>query len=162
MHSHTSQVGARRLVTSAPHLLLHSCPLLCSGELSNPFPTLVASASSPDSPLPLDDAALDALRDEIFSLIRRIQDPEHHHSLEELGVVQKGHISFHTLDEPSPQQRPEREAGKAGDEEVVAVVEVTPTVPHCSLATTIGLCIRTKVQSTIRDLKVRRLCARPL
>lgn len=34
-------------------------------------------------------------------------------------------------------------------------VEFTPTVPHCSLATLIGLCIRVKLQRTlIEKLKV--------
>ena len=127
-----------------------------SGELSNPFPTVLSSTSAPDSPLPLDDPSLDGLRDELFSLIRRIQDPEHHLSLEQLGVVRKAHISFHPVDEARQGGQEEGE-GVSGVKEdaVVALVEFTPTVPHCSLATTIGLCIRTKVQSTIPDLKVR-------
>ena len=40
----------------------------------------------------------------------------------------------------------------------------TPTVPHCSLATTIGLCIREKLSSELydRNLKVTHLCWTPL
>jgi metal-sulfur cluster biosynthetic enzyme len=139
------------------NLLCPSGPF--AGELSNPFPTLVTSASSPDSPLPLDDPSLDGLRDELFSLVRRIQDPEHRLSLEQLGVVRKAHISFHPVDEAPHEPAREAEVSGAADEAVVALVEFTPTVPHCSLATTIGLCIRTKVQSTIPDLKVRRPAA---
>ena len=100
----------------------------------------------------------------MFSLIRRIQDPEHHHSLEELGVVRKAHISFHSLDSPSRTGVSgwEKEGGGigreglegGGDEGQVVLVEFTPTVPHCSLATTIGLCIRTKLEASIPLVKL--------
>lgn len=66
-------------------------------------------------------------------LIRGINDPEHPLTLEQLNVVQKAHI---TVD----------------DGENSILVEFTPTIPHCSMATLIGLSIRVKL---IRSLPIR-------
>ena len=71
--------------------------------------------------------------DEIFELIRNVRDPEHPLSLEELNVVRK-------------------EAIKVDDENNHIVLEFTPTVPHCSMSTLIGLCLRVKL---MRALPVR-------
>lgn len=65
--------------------------------------------------------AIDA--EEIFDIIRNIQDPEHPLTLEQLGVVSRGQITVQDkLD-----------------------VRFTPTIPHCSMATLIGLSIRVKL-----------------
>ena len=63
---------------------------------------------------------------EIFELIRHINDPEHPLTLEQLHVVTVDHVH---VDDPGNK------------------VEVlfTPTIPHCSMATLIGLCIRVKL-----------------
>jgi metal-sulfur cluster biosynthetic enzyme len=71
--------------------------------------------------------------EEIFELIRGIRDPEHPLSLEELNVV-----------------RPE--AIEVDDENNVIKLFFTPTVPHCSMSTLIGLCLRVKL---MRALPVR-------
>jgi len=63
---------------------------------------------------------------EVFDLIRAINDPEHPLSLEELHVVQQGLI---TVD----------------NEHNEVKVNFTPTIPHCSMATLIGLSIRVKL-----------------
>ena len=55
-----------------------------------------------------------------------ITDPEHPYSLEQLNVVAEDLIE---VDDP---------LGKVS-------VSFTPTVPHCSMATLIGLCIRVKL-----------------
>mmetsp|Transcript_13361 Transcript_13361/g.23982 ORF Transcript_13361/g.23982 Transcript_13361/m.23982 type:complete len:156 (+) Transcript_13361:60-527(+) len=68
----------------------------------------------------------------IFEAIRDIRDPEHPHTLEELSVVDE--TSVKVLDPILD----ERDFG-------IVQVEFTPTVPHCSLASLIGLSIRTKV-----------------
>ena len=39
--------------------------------------------------------------------------------------------------------------GSSGPGDVVIRIEFTPTVPHCSLATMIGLCIRMKLERTM-------------
>ena len=63
---------------------------------------------------------------EIFDLIRDIKDPEHPNTLEQLNVAQRQLISV-----DDPRGRVE--------------VTFTPTIPHCSMATLIGLCIRVKL-----------------
>ena len=62
--------------------------------------------------------------DEIFDCIRSIQDPEHPLTLEQLGVVSRDQI---TVDLPYVR------------------VRFTPTIPHCSMATLIGLSITVKL-----------------
>lgn len=59
-------------------------------------------------------------------LVRLINDPEHPLTLEELHVVQQGLI-------------------KVDNENNEVFVNFTPTIPHCSMATLIGLSIRVKL-----------------
>ena len=59
-------------------------------------------------------------------LVRSINDPEHPLTLEELNVIQEGRIQ---VDEPKNSVR----------------VQFTPTIPHCSMATLIGLSIRVRL-----------------
>ncbi|CAK1591692.1 unnamed protein product [Parnassius mnemosyne] len=63
---------------------------------------------------------------EIFDLIRNINDPEHPLTLEELRVVEEKNISV-------------------DNKENVVHVNFTPTIPHCSMATLIGLSIRVQL-----------------
>jgi len=75
--------------------------------------------------------AFDAL--EIFELIRKINDPEHPtFTLEQLKVLKHQDI---TVD---------------SDNEEIRVM-FTPTVPHCSMATLIGLCIRVKLMRSLPE-----------
>lgn len=68
--------------------------------------------------------------------IRDIRDPEHPHSLEALNVVRKEDI---TVDD-------------AGSK---VAVQFTPTIPHCSMATLIGLSIKVKLMRSLpRRFKV--------
>lgn len=71
---------------------------------------------------------IDAL--EVFEHIRDIVDPEHPHSLEELGVVSLEGV----------------EVDDAGG---VCRVRVVPTVAHCSMATLIGLSIKAKLDRAL-------------
>ncbi|XP_077166992.1 cytosolic iron-sulfur assembly component 2B isoform X2 [Paroedura picta] len=81
-----------------------------------------------------DDELPDAIDDrEIFDLIRSINDPEHPLTLEELNVVEQVRV-------------------KVNDAESTVSVEFTPTIPHCSMATLIGLSIKVKL---IRSLPER-------
>jgi metal-sulfur cluster biosynthetic enzyme len=75
--------------------------------------------------------AVDAL--EVFELIRHINDPEHPLTLEQLDVAK---AEFITVD----------------DARSTLDVRYKPTIPHCSMATLIGLCIRVKL---IRSLPPR-------
>ncbi|XP_030570794.1 MIP18 family protein galla-2 [Drosophila novamexicana] len=63
---------------------------------------------------------------EIFDLIRNINDPEHPLTLEELHVVQEELITI-------------------SDKQNSVHINFTPTIPHCSMATLIGLSIRVKL-----------------
>lgn len=73
---------------------------------------------------------------EIFDLLRRIKDPEHPHTLEQLRVAQRQLI-------------------RVDDETSRVTVHFTPTIPHCSMATLIGLSIRVKLlRSLPRRFKV--------
>ncbi|KAJ8041422.1 MIP18 family protein galla-2 [Holothuria leucospilota] len=67
---------------------------------------------------------------EIFDLIRNINDPEHPLTLEELHVVENSEI-------------------EVNDKENLVKVNFTPTIPHCSMATLIGLSIRVKLQRAL-------------
>ncbi|CAH0550338.1 unnamed protein product [Brassicogethes aeneus] len=71
------------------------------------------------------------LKDTVYDLIRTIKDPEKPNTLEELNVVYEDGVE---VKEPT--------LGKVD----VIRVEFNPTVPHCSLATLIGLCIRIKLE----------------
>jgi len=63
---------------------------------------------------------------EVFDLIREINDPEHPLSLEELNVVEEAKV-------------------KVDDAGNSVKIQFTPTIPHCSMATLIGLSIRVRL-----------------
>ncbi|XP_053128109.1 cytosolic iron-sulfur assembly component 2A [Hemicordylus capensis] len=67
---------------------------------------------------------------EVYDIIRTIRDPEKPNTLEELDVVTESCVEVHETDE----------------DEFLVTIRFTPTVPHCSLATLIGLCLRIKLQ----------------
>ncbi|XP_059929422.1 cytosolic iron-sulfur assembly component 2B isoform X2 [Gadus macrocephalus] len=76
---------------------------------------------------------------EVFDLIRSINDPEHPLSLEELNVVEQVRV-------------------QVNDEDSTVGIEFTPTIPHCSMATLIGLSIKVKL---LRSLPERfKVCIR--
>jgi len=83
---------------------------------------------------PLDVDEFDARR--VFGLLRDINDPEHPLTLEELNVVSEENI-------------------KVDSEKKEMAVDFTPTIPHCSMATLIGLTIRVQLLRNIpADYKV--------
>ncbi|XP_077085410.1 cytosolic iron-sulfur assembly component 2B [Siphateles boraxobius] len=86
---------------------------------------LTATDEDEDVADPIDDR-------EIFDLIRSINDPEHPLSLEELNVVEQMRVNVN-------------------DEESSVSVEFTPTIPHCSMATLIGLSIKVKLLRSLPD-----------
>merc|ERR1719350_2287767 len=96
--------------------------------LENANPTLhTVLAFREESAADWDDSITDPFDvREIFDLIRGINDPEHPLSLEQLNVVSEEQIC---LDDPGNH----------------VAVQFTPTIPHCSMATLIGLAIRVKL-----------------
>uniref|UniRef100_T1GIA3 MIP18 family-like domain-containing protein n=1 Tax=Megaselia scalaris TaxID=36166 RepID=T1GIA3_MEGSC len=74
------------------------------------------------------------LRETIYDCLRRIRDPEKPCTLEDLNVVYEEGIFV----------LPPTKSN------VYCVrVEFNPTVPHCSLATLIGLCIRIQIERSL-------------
>ncbi|SJX61502.1 uncharacterized protein SRS1_12487 [Sporisorium reilianum f. sp. reilianum] len=75
---------------------------------------------------------------EIYDLIRSITDPEHPLTLEQLAVVNAAHISV--------------SHGDAATNALPHVLlEFTPTIPHCSMATLIGLSLRVRLLRALPD-----------
>ena len=84
------------------------------------------------------DPADEDLIEEIFGFLRGIRDPEHPHTLEELAVLTEDRIDVTHL----PQRR------------LMIAVEFCPTVPHCSLAAIIGLCISKQIGAYYPNAKL--------
>jgi len=81
-----------------------------------------------------DESSMEAFTNrEIFEILRKINDPEHPLTLEQLNVVQLDLVSV-------------------DDSNNYVKVNFTPTIPHCSMATLIGLCIRVQL---LRSLPAR-------
>ncbi|KAL9932919.1 hypothetical protein V8E36_008174 [Tilletia maclaganii] len=85
---------------------------------------------------------------EIYDLVRSVSDPEHPLTLEQLAVVNAGHI---TVDEGDPA------AGRIPS----VKLEFTPTIPHCSMATLIGLSLRVRLLRSLPprykvDISIRK------
>eukprot|EP00281_Chroomonas_sp_CCMP1168_P021065 CAMPEP_0206233894 /NCGR_PEP_ID=MMETSP0047_2-20121206/12271_1 /ASSEMBLY_ACC=CAM_ASM_000192 /TAXON_ID=195065 /ORGANISM="Chroomonas mesostigmatica_cf, Strain CCMP1168" /LENGTH=165 /DNA_ID=CAMNT_0053657885 /DNA_START=200 /DNA_END=697 /DNA_ORIENTATION=+ len=101
-----------------------------SGQNNNP--QVFDTSANRRANLPLDEEddsvedALDAL--EIFDLIRDTLDPEHPLTLEALKVLDLKNVTV---------------------EGTRVHVFFTPTVPHCSASTLIGLCLRVKLQRSL-------------
>lgn len=83
---------------------------------------------------------------EVFDMIRNIQDPEHPLTLEQLNVVKCSHVEV--IDNHRTLSLMDDETSNGVKKEVMhsfVNVKFTPTIPHCSMATLIGLCIRVKL-----------------
>lgn len=108
--------------------------------LANPSPVVHQEDECPGrSPVEMaaeyDDGIEDAVDAwEIFEIIRRIRDPEHPHTLEQLKVVDPSLI---TVDFAKGRR--------------YVHVTFTPTVPHCSLTALIGLSIFLKLQRSLPE-----------
>ena len=81
--------------------------------------------------------------EEIFDIIRTIQDPEHPNSLEQLGVVSLEQVELSLASEQTNRKQDE------------VRVRFTPTIPHCSMATLIGLCLRVKLFRSLPPAKFK-------
>ena len=74
---------------------------------------------------------------EIYDLIAHISDPEHPMSLGQLSIVKLDDIKI--SDEPDSQDTKMKNL----------VIQITPTITHCSLATLIGLGIRVRLDRAL-------------
>lgn len=102
-------------------LFLPSRPRTLASASAKTTPAATADSTSVPEAAPSRDP-IEA--DEIFEIVKNVQDPEHPLTLEQLGVVSREQISV-------------------GENSVD--VRFTPTIPHCSMATLIGLCLRVKL-----------------
>ncbi|XP_063933537.1 MIP18 family protein galla-2-like [Zophobas morio] len=93
------------------------------------------------TPSELDESVRDPFDSrEVFDLIRKISDPEHPMTLEQLNVVRQSQI-------------------KVEDENNKVDITFTPTIEHCSMATLIGLSIRVQLLRTLPSrFKVNITC----
>ncbi|CAO3651132.1 unnamed protein product [Cunninghamella blakesleeana] len=118
---------------------------MSSGNLINANPTVYNTKSfiREETETELDDNIEDPIdAEEIFDLIQSISYSEHPLTLEQLNVTQNEHI---TVDNESNH----------------ILIEFTPTIPHCSMATLIGLCIRVRLLRSLPerfkvDIRVRQ------
>ncbi len=74
-------------------------------------------------------------REQVYDVIKDVADPEKPYTLEQLEVVKEELV------------RVTKRGG--GEDAFVASVGFVPTIPHCSLATLIGLCLRTKLERAL-------------
>ena len=112
-------------------------------QLVNPTPVVHAGPAtlnmSAAALVEREEAAQDvSVRDpidqlEVFEYLRHIKDPEHPNTLEQLRVIEPAGI---VVDDAASRIQ----------------VRFTPTVPHCSMTTLIGLCIRVRL---LRSLPAR-------
>ena len=75
---------------------------------------------------------------EIYDVIRDIKDPEHPFTLEELMVVKEDLISVTSC-----------------ENYFCITIYFVPTVPHCSLAALIGLCIRKRICQSFSSFNLK-------
>jgi len=136
------------LINANPTVIAASAiPSRVSKSSPDPFQDLLAPAPVSEEWIPQDDDQPESFdAQEIYDLLSNISDPEHPLTLSQLAVVQLPHITVH--DNPaSPMSS--------------VLVEITPTIPHCSMATLIGLCIRVRLERALPqrfrvDIKVRK------
>eukprot|EP01103_Thecamoeba_quadrilineata_P000655 TRINITY_DN10567_c0_g1_i1.p1 TRINITY_DN10567_c0_g1~~TRINITY_DN10567_c0_g1_i1.p1 ORF type:complete len:191 (+),score=34.24 TRINITY_DN10567_c0_g1_i1:71-643(+) len=101
-------------------------------ELINPSPVVYFTKPRSKDPPLVPDVSHKFNASDIFDVIRDIKDPEHPFTLEQLNIVNKHLVKV-------------EEQVYGGIKDILVTVQFTPTVPHCSLASLIGLCIRTKL-----------------
>ncbi|KAL2263543.1 hypothetical protein VTK26DRAFT_6279 [Humicola hyalothermophila] len=108
------------------------CDSIVYPRLAWPYGPSSSSDEEEDENEPVDEQ-------DIYDLISTISDPEHPHTLGQLSVVRLPDIHL----SPSPSELP-------GPNSLVTVlVELTPTINHCSLATVIGLAVRCRLEQAL-------------
>ncbi|XP_076443276.1 MIP18 family protein galla-1-like [Babylonia areolata] len=82
-----------------------------------------------------EDFELKQLAETVYDMIRDVHDPEKPETLEELNVVREEGVMATRL--PTGQ--------------TLITIEFVPTVPHCSLASIIGLTLRRKIETSFPE-----------
>lgn len=124
--------------------------------MDNPNPKIFLQSSGRARDLCFDDNIadeVDAL--EIFDLIKNINDPEHPVTLEQLNVVRPEHIYIKDTWFNNSSSSSNNTRNVSGLKTIL--VHFTPTIPHCSMATLIGLSIQLKLIRSLPPSKYRIL-----
>uniref|UniRef100_A0A0B6ZR67 Uncharacterized protein n=1 Tax=Arion vulgaris TaxID=1028688 RepID=A0A0B6ZR67_9EUPU len=86
-----------------------------------------------------EDTEIKLLQETIYDLISKIRDPEKPDTLEDLNVISESGVKVRRLNSG----------------QLLAQIEFVPTVPHCNLASIIGLTMRSKLEQYLPEkLKV--------
>jgi metal-sulfur cluster biosynthetic enzyme len=93
--------------------------------------------------------------EEIFDIIRSIEDPEHPHSLEQLGVVSLEQVEISSTRANCNKLKTNKITNNNNNYQDKITVRFTPTIPHCSMATLIGLCLRVKLFRSLPPTKFK-------
>ncbi|ADM12449.1 iron-sulfur cluster assembly protein CIA2 [Encephalitozoon intestinalis ATCC 50506] len=105
----------------------------------------VSSSLERRYPIDISDGILQEITQySVFELIRDIRDPEHSYTLEQLGVVSREGITIGLIDSDGI-------APSAGLPIKYIKVMFKPTIPHCSMAAIIGLCIKAQINQYIEN-----------
>lgn len=116
---------------------------LLNPSMDNPNPRIFAQTSHTQS-LNFDDSVVDEIDSfEIFELVKDINDPEHPVTLEQLNVVRPEHIYIKDTAYCNIKEKDAASDPKSSLKTIL--VHFTPTIPHCSMATLIGLSIQLKL-----------------
>lgn len=101
-------------------------------ENENP---IINDKSLPRFEVEIEDGVLRNIsRESIFQLLRGIKDPEHPYTLEQLNIITMDDIRILDLEDSGV-------ICVSGQPIKTVEITFTPTVPHCSMAGIIGLCI---------------------
>ncbi|MCJ1478741.1 hypothetical protein MMC13_007425 [Lambiella insularis] len=128
-----SDLPTRRRRTSSPSTQKQSLGLFASSIPSSTYYDPFEPASTSSESESEDDVVEPIDEQEIYDLISTISDPEHPLSLGSLAVVNLPDIHLKPL---------------SRDLQTV-LVEITPTITHCSLATVIGLGVRVRLEQAL-------------
>lgn len=79
------------------------------------------------------DEELTDVSNTVYDVLRLIKDPEKDATLEDLDVIREDGIKV----------------TRFNSDKYHIAIQFVPTVPHCSLATLIGLCIRVKLERAL-------------
>ena len=118
--------------------------------MDNPNPRIFSQSTALHS-LNFDDSFADEIDSfEVFELLKNINDPEHPVTLEQLNVVRPEHIY---INDHYSTINTFNQSNSCVSGPRTILVHFTPTIPHCSMATLIGLSIQMKL---IRSLAFRK------
>ncbi|KAF3919563.1 hypothetical protein ABW20_dc0102652 [Dactylellina cionopaga] len=140
-HSHArKKQSSSAYIADSISRLPTSKSLLYDPFASSPGEDSAYSSGGSDQDDDEDETALEDIDEqEIYDLISTISDPEHPLSLGELAVINLPHI-YVTHGTPTP-SNPQPMSH--------VLVEITPTINHCSLATVIGLGVRVRLEQAL-------------